>query len=156
LTTESLKCHPSGISSKITKPQVAVELTSVATIPEGSYRLTPTVPRHRPVDLLMVATASAAPAATVRLSLIVILVAEAVTAGAPTTGLAGEPGTEATAATEATRTATPPALHMAASTPAKKSKNYDARSPPRQATTTASPPSLHGFAIYFSRRNSNL
>jgi hypothetical protein len=40
--------------------------------------------------------------------------------------------------------------------PPKKSKNYDARSSPRRATTTASPPSLHGFAIYFSRRNSNL
>jgi hypothetical protein len=104
----------------------------------------------------MVATAPAAPAATVRLSLIVIQVAEAVTAGAPTTGLAGEPRAEVTAATEATRTATPPALHMAVSTPTKKSKNYDAKSPPRQATTTTSPLSLHGFAIYFSRRNSNL
>jgi hypothetical protein len=40
----------------------------------------------------MVATAPAAPAATVRLSLIVILVAEAVTAGAPTTGLAESRG----------------------------------------------------------------
>jgi hypothetical protein len=104
----------------------------------------------------MVATTLATPAATVRSSLIVILAAEAATAGAPTTGLAGEPGAEATTATEATRTATPPALHVAALTPAKKSKNYDARSPPRQATTTASPPSLHGFVIYFSRRNSNL
>jgi hypothetical protein len=104
----------------------------------------------------MVATVTAAPATTVRSSLIVILVAEAVMAGAPTTGLAGEPGAEATAAVEATRTATPPALHAAASTPAKKSKNYDAKSPPRQATTTTSPLSLHGFAIYFSQRNSNL
>jgi hypothetical protein len=71
-------------------------------------------------------------------------------------GLAGEPGAEATAAAEATRTATPPVLHVAASTPARRSKNFGARSPPRQATTMASPPSLHGFAIYFSRRNSNL
>jgi hypothetical protein len=92
----------------------------------------------------------------VRSSLIVILVAAAVTAGAPTTGLAGEPGAEATAAVEATRTATPLALHVVASMHAKKSKNYDARSPPRQATTMASPPSLHGFAIYFSRRISIL
>jgi hypothetical protein len=156
LITESLKCPPSGTASKTTKPQVAVELTTAATVPEGSYRLTPTVLGHRLVDLLMVATALAAPAATVRSSLIVILAAEAETVGAPTTGLAEEPGAEATAAAEATRTATPPALHVAASTPAKKSKNYDARSSPRQATTTASPPSLHGFTIYFSRRNSNL
>jgi hypothetical protein len=77
----------------------------------------------------MVATAPA-PAATVRVSLIVILVAEAVTVGAPTTGLAGESGAEATAAAEAMRTATPLALHVAASTPAKKSKNYDAKSHP--------------------------
>jgi hypothetical protein len=87
----------------------------------------------------MVAITPAAPAATVILSLIVILVAGAATAGAPTTGLAGEPGAEATAASEATRTATPPRIHVAVSTPAKKSKNYDAKSPPRQATTTASP-----------------
>jgi hypothetical protein len=134
------------------KPQVAVQ-TSVATVPEGSYRLTPTVPGHRLVDLLMVATALAA---TVRLSLIVIQVAVAVTAGAPTTGLAGEPRAEATAVAEATRTATPPAPHVAASTLAKKSKNYNARSPPQQATTTAFPPSPHGFTIYSSRRSSNL
>jgi hypothetical protein len=112
------------------KPQVVVELTTVATVPEGSYRLTPTVPGHRPVDLLMVATAPAAPTATVKSSIIVILVAEAVMAGAPTTGLAGEPGVEATAAAEATRIATPPVLHVAASTPAKKSKNCDTKSPP--------------------------
>jgi hypothetical protein len=63
----------------------------------------------------MVATAPAAPAATVRLSLTAILTAEAVTAGAPTTGLAEEPRAKATAAAEATQTATPPALHVAAS-----------------------------------------
>jgi hypothetical protein len=40
----------------------------------------------------MVATALTAPAATSMLSLIVILVAEAATVGAPHTGLAGEPG----------------------------------------------------------------
>jgi hypothetical protein len=85
-----------------------------------------------------------------------ILAAEAATEGAPTMGLAGEPGAEATVADEATRTATPPALHVAASTPARRSKNFDARSPPRQATTMASPPSLHGFTIYISCRNSNL
>jgi hypothetical protein len=104
----------------------------------------------------MVATVLAASAATVRSSLTVILAAEAATAGAPTMGLAGEPGAEATAAAKATQTATPSALHVATSTPAKNLKNYDARCPPRQATTMASPPFLHGFAIYFSWRNSNL
>jgi hypothetical protein len=132
-----------------------MRVTTVATVLKESYRLTPTVLGHRPVDLLMVATVPAAPAATAMLFLIAILVAEAETEGAPHMGLAGELGAEATVAAEATRTATPPVYHVATSMPAKKSKNYDAKSPPRRATTTASPPSLHGFAIYFSRRNSN-
>jgi hypothetical protein len=79
-----------------------VRLTTVATVLEESYRLTPTVLEHRPVDLLMVATAPAVPAATAMLFLIAILVAEVATAGAPHTGLAGELGAEATAAAEAT------------------------------------------------------
>jgi hypothetical protein len=108
------------------------------------------------VDLLVVAIAPAAPAATVRLSVTAILAAEAATARAPTTGLLGEPRAEATVVAEATQTATPPALHVVASTPTKKSKNYGARSHLRHATMMASPPSLHDFAIYFSRRNSNL
>jgi hypothetical protein len=132
-----------------------VRLTTDATVPEENYRLIPTVLGHQPADLLMVATAPAAPVVTTMLSLIVILVVEAATAGAPHTGLAGEQGVEATAAAEATRTATPPAYHAVALMPAKKPKNYDAKSPPRQATTMASSPSPHGFAIYFSRRNSN-
>jgi hypothetical protein len=61
------------------KPQVVVRTTD-ATVPEENYRLTPTVLGHRPADLLMVATAPAAPAETVILSLIMILVAEAATA----------------------------------------------------------------------------
>jgi hypothetical protein len=137
------------------KLQVAVQLTTDATIHEENCRLTPTVLGHWSVDLLKVATVPAAPAATAMLSLIVILVAEAATVGAPHTGLAGELGAEATTAAEATRTAMPPVFHAAASMPAIKSKNYDAKSPPRQATTTVSPPSLLGFATYFSRRNSN-
>jgi hypothetical protein len=103
----------------------------------------------------MVVTVPAAPAVTAISSLTAILVAEAATVGAPRMELAGELGAETTAAAEATRTATPPVHHAAASTPAKKSKNYDAKNPPRQATTTASPPSPHGFAIYFSQKNSN-
>jgi hypothetical protein len=125
------------------------------TVHEENYRLTPTVLELQLVDLHRVATVPAALAATAMLSLIVILVAEAVTAGAPHTGLVGELGAEATAAAEATRTAMPSVFRAAALMPAKKSKNYDAKSPPRSATTTASPPSLHSFAIYFSRRNSN-
>jgi hypothetical protein len=113
------------------KPQVTVRLTSDAIVLEENYRLTPTVLGHRPADLLRVATVPAVPAATAMLSLVAILVAEAATAGAPRTGLAGELGAEATAAAEATRTATPPVYHAVASMSARKSKNYDAKSPPR-------------------------
>jgi hypothetical protein len=65
-------------------------------------------------------------------------------------------GPVATAAAEATRTATSLAPHVAALTPARKSKNYDTRRPPLHATTTASPLSPRDFATYFSRRNLSL
>jgi hypothetical protein len=93
---------------------------------------------------------------TERPSLTAILAVEAATAGAPTMGLTGELRAVATTAAEATRTVTSPVPHVAASTPARKLKNYGARRPPRQATTTASPPSLRDFATYFSWRNSSL
>jgi hypothetical protein len=101
-------------------------------------------------------TVATAPAAAGRSSLTAILAVEAAAAGAPTMGLTGELGEAATAAAEAMRSATSLAPHVAASTPARKLKNYDARRHPRQATTTASPPSLHDFATYISRRNSSL
>jgi hypothetical protein len=127
LTTELLKCLPSEFANPTTKPQVAVQLTTDATVLEENYRLTPTVLEHRPVDLLRVATAPVAPAVTAMLFLIVILVVEAAAAGAPHTGLAGESVAEATAGAEATRTATSPESHEAATMLAKKSKNYDAK-----------------------------
>jgi hypothetical protein len=82
--------------------------------------------------------------------------AEAAAAGAPHTGLKGEPVAEATAEAEATQTATSPVSHAAATMPAAESKKFDARNPPRQARTTASPPSLLDFAICCSQRNSSL
>jgi microcompartment protein CcmL/EutN len=66
-----------------------------------------------------------------RSSLTAILEVEAATAGAPTMGLTGELGAVATAAAEATQTATSLAPHVSVSTPARKSKNYGARRPPR-------------------------
>jgi hypothetical protein len=141
---------PSGTAT--TKPQVTVR-TSVVTVLERSYRLIPTVLGQQPVDPLMVATVLTV---TGRSSLTAILAVEAATAGAPTMGLTGELGAVATAAAEATRTVTSPAPHVAASTPARKSKNYCARRPPRQATMTASLPSLCDFATYSSQRNLSL
>jgi hypothetical protein len=114
LITESLKCPPSGIANPTTKPQVTVQLTTVPTILEESYRLIPTIPGNQPVDLLMVATAPAVLAVTAISSLTAILAAEAVTARAPLMGLAEKLGAEATASTEASRTATPPVYHAAA------------------------------------------
>jgi hypothetical protein len=60
----------------------------------------------------------------------VMLVVEAVAAGAPHTGLAGEPVAEAIAEAEATQTATSPVPHTTATMPAVELKKYDARSPP--------------------------
>jgi hypothetical protein len=148
-----LKCLPSGLANPTTKPQVAVQLTTDATVLEENYRLTPTVLGHRPADLLRVATVSAAPAVTAMSSLIAILEAEAAVAGAPHTGLEGEPVAEAIAAAEATQTTMSPVSRAAATMPVAESRKFDAINP--QARTTASPPSLQGFAIYFSRRNSN-
>jgi hypothetical protein len=153
LTTELLKCLPSGLSNPTTKPQVTVQLTTDATVLEENYKLTPTILRHRPVDLLRVATAPAPLVVTAMSSLIAILAAEAAAAGAPHTGLEGEPVAGAIAAAEATQTATSPVSHAAATMPVAESRKFDATKP--QARTTTSSPSLHGFAIYFSRRNSN-
>jgi hypothetical protein len=135
------------------KPQVAVRLTTGVIVLEESYRLTPTVLGHWSVNLLRVATAPAAPAVTAMSSLIAILVAEAVAAGAPPTGLEAKPVAGAIAAAEATQTATSPVSRAAATMPVAESRTFGATNP--QARTTSSPPSLHGFAIYFSGRISN-
>jgi hypothetical protein len=108
------------------------------------------------VDPLRVATALAPLAVIARSSLIATLAAGAVAVGAPTTELEGEPVAEEIAAAEATQTTTSPEPHVAATMPARKLKNCDVRSPPRQATRTASPPSLLGLATYPSQTNSNL
>jgi hypothetical protein len=155
-TTESLKCLPSESANPTTmKPQVAVQRAMDTTELKENYCITPTVLGQRLVDLLRVATAPAVPVVVAVSLLKVMLATEAVAAGAPHTGLAGEPVAEVTAKVEAMRTATSPVSHAAATMPAKELKKFDAKSPPRQATTTVFPPSLLDFAICFSRRNSN-
>jgi hypothetical protein len=151
LTTELLKCLPSELANPTTKPQVADQLTTDATVLEENYQLTPTVLGHRLVDLLRVATA---PAVTAMSFLIVILVAEVAAAGAPHTGPEGEPVAGAIAEAEATQTATSPVSHAAATMPVAESKKFDATN--LQVKTTVSPPSLLDFAICCSQRNSNL
>jgi hypothetical protein len=82
--------------------------TSVATVLERSYLLTPTVLKQQLVDPLKVAIALVV---TGRSSLTAILEVEAATAGAPTMGPTGELGA---VAAEATRIAASPAPHVAA------------------------------------------
>jgi hypothetical protein len=122
-----------------------------ANVLEENSPRTPTVLGHQLEDLIRVVTVLAAPVVVTAL-IMVMLVAEVVAAGAPHTGLEGEPVAEA----KATQIATSPTPHVAATMPAAELNKFDATSPPRQATTTASPPSLLDFAIYFSQRNSNL
>jgi hypothetical protein len=129
LTTELLKYHPSGIDNPTTKPQVAVQLTTVATVLEGNYRLTLTVLEHRSVDLLRVATAPAVSAVTAMSSLVAILAVEAAAAGAPHTGLEGEPVAGAIAADEVTKTATSPESRAAATMPVVESREFGATNP---------------------------
>jgi hypothetical protein len=63
--------------------------------------------------------------------LMVIPAAKAAAAGAPHTGLEGEPVAEAIAEAEATQTATSLVSHAAATTLAAELKKFDARNPPR-------------------------
>jgi hypothetical protein len=105
------------------------------------------------VDLLRVATAPAVPAVIAMSSFIMILAAEAAAAGSPHTWLEGELVAGAIAAAEATQTTTSSESWAAATMPVTELRKFGATN--LQARTTASPPSLHGFAIYFSRRNSN-
>jgi hypothetical protein len=112
-----------------TKLQV-VARTSAVTILEPSCRLSPTVLVQTPADPHKPATAPQLLSAIARSSPTAILAAEAATAEAPTTAPTGGPVAEAIAAAEATRTATPPEPHRAATTPARRMKNCGGRSPP--------------------------
>jgi hypothetical protein len=129
LTTELLKCPPSGIANPTTKPQVAVQLTTVATVLEESYRLTPTVLEHQPVDLPRVATAPMVPVVTAISSLIAILAAEAAVVGAPHMELEGEQVAGAITAAGDTQIATSLVSRAAATMPIAESRKFGATNP---------------------------
>jgi hypothetical protein len=112
-----------------TKPQAAVRISAV-TVLELSCRPIPTILVQRPVDPPKVATALRPLAAIVKSSLIATLAVDTATVEVPTKGPTGGLVAEATAAAEATRTATSPEPHRAASMPARRSKNCGRRSPP--------------------------
>jgi hypothetical protein len=136
--------QPPPLGTATTKLQVAAR-TSAVTVREPSCQLIPTVLVQTTADLHKPATAPQLLPATVRSSPTVIRAAEAATVEAPTTMPTGGLVAEATAVAEATRTATPPEPHRAATMPARRLRSYGARSLLRQATTTASPPSLRDF-----------
>jgi hypothetical protein len=89
-----------------------------ATVLEENCLRTPTVLGLRPVGLLRVVTVPAAPTVVAALLIMVMLLVEAAAAGAPHTGLAGEPVAEAIAEAEATQAATSLVPHAAATMPA--------------------------------------
>jgi hypothetical protein len=113
------------------KPQAAVQLTTDATVPEENYHRTPTALGHQLEDLLRAVTALVALAAVALWCLMATPAVEAAAAGAPHTGLEGEPVAEAITKAEAMQTATSPVSHAAATMPAAESKKFDARNPPR-------------------------
>jgi hypothetical protein len=121
--------QPPPPGTATTKVQVTAR-TSAVTVLKPSCRPSPTVLVQTPADPLKLATAPLLLVATVRSSPTATLAAEAATAEAPTMGPTGGPVAEAIAAAEATRTATPPEPHKAATTPARRSKNRGGRSPP--------------------------
>jgi hypothetical protein len=138
------------------KPQVAVQLTTDATVLKENYHRTPTALGLQLVDPFRAATAPVALAVVATWWLMATPAAEAAAAGALHMGLEGEPVAEATAKAEATQIATSSVSHATATMPAAELKKFDARNPPQQARTTTSPPSLLDFAICFSERNSSL
>jgi hypothetical protein len=132
LTTESLKYLPSKlVSTRTMKPLVTVQRVMDAIVLEENNHRIPTIPGHQLEDLLKARIVPAAPAVAAPPPVMVMLVVEAAVAGAPHTGLAGEPAAEVIAEAEATQTATSQVSHAVATTPAAESKKYGTRSPPR-------------------------
>jgi hypothetical protein len=133
------------------KPQAAARPTTVATVLKESYHRTPTTLGHLLEDLLRAVTTLVGLAIVVLWWLTATLAAEAAAAGAPHTGLEGEPVAEGIAEAEATQTATSPVSHTAVTMPVAESRKFDTTNP--QARATASLPSLLDFAICCSQRN---
>jgi hypothetical protein len=102
-------------------------------------------------DLLRADTALVVLAEVVLWWLVATPALEAATAGAPHTGLEGEPVAEVITEAEATQTATSPVSHAAATMRVTELRKSNITNP--QARTMASPPSLLDFAICCSQRN---
>jgi hypothetical protein len=118
-----------------------------ATAAMGNNHQTPTALGPQLEDPPKLATARAVTAVAV----VVVAAAKA-----HHTTLAEELAAATIAGAEATRTATPPATHVAATMPATGLRRFVAKMLLKQATATASPPTPLDFAIYSSLRNSSL
>jgi DNA-binding LacI/PurR family transcriptional regulator len=120
-----------------------------ATAAMGNNHQTPTALGPQLEDPPKLATARAVTA-------VAVAVAVVAAAKAHHTTLAKELAAATIAGAEATRTATPPATHVAATMPATGLRRFVAKMLLKQATATASPPTPLDFAIYSSLRNSSL
>jgi hypothetical protein len=100
------------------KPQATVHPITDATVLEESYRRTPIALGRVLEDLIRAVTTLVALAAVALWWLTVRTATEAAAAGAPHTGLEGEPMAEVIAEAEATQTATSLVSHAAAMMPA--------------------------------------
>jgi hypothetical protein len=144
------------MSPGITKLLVAVQQKVDATAPEENNHRTPTALGSQLEDPPGAATARPAPVEAAVVLVAATAATEAAAVGAHLTVLAGKLVAAAITEAEATRTATSPASHVAATMLATESKRFVAKRPLRQATATASPPSPLDFATCFSQKNSNL
>jgi hypothetical protein len=138
------------------KLPAAVQQMADATAPVENNHTTPTALGPQLEDPPRVATAWATPAVAAAALVAAMAMTGATTAGDHHTALAEEMVAATIMEAEATRTATSPATHVAATMPATKLKIFVAKRLLKQMTATASPPSLLDFATYFSRRNSSL
>jgi acyl-coenzyme A synthetase/AMP-(fatty) acid ligase len=124
-----------------------------ATAPMENNHTTPTALGPQLEDPPMAATAWAVAAAV----LVVAMVAVGATAaGAHRTVLAEELVAATIAEAEATRIATSPTNHVAATMPATELKRFVAKRHLKQITATTSPLSPLDFATYFFLKNSSL
>jgi hypothetical protein len=132
--------------------------TTAPTVLELSFPLSPTAlaPTSAGPHRAATTTAKSSLTALQPVAAPMTMTAAAATTEAPTMEPTGGPVAAEVAAAEATRTATPPVPHKAATTPARRLRSCGGRSRPLQVTMTASPPSHLDFATCSSLTSSSL
>jgi hypothetical protein len=120
------------------KLPVAVQQTVDATAPTENNHITPTALGPQLEDPSKAATARAAPAVVVAALVTMMVAAEATAAAARQTAWVEELVAVVIAEAEATRTATSPATHVAATMPATELRRFVAKRLLKQTTATTS------------------